>query len=166
MVETMFNKNNDRPQNYETSLKELYEKLATSAKVSCDPNRKWRFKETSFEEYHKEFGIQKRDFVIPSIMSAIYKPDTSRANRNVEKWGNLAIIDIDDAPKSFESMIAYLDAFDVSYFLSTTTSHTTESPHFRIYFPLDRPLDVWEVSTFWGSLHLMLDKMQIGRAHV
>ena len=161
-VETMYNKfGNDLPRLYLSTWPELCDKLIASANSPCDPLAKQSLSKDKItsHEFYQRFGYSKYDYPIPSVMSAIYTQNSSRKACNVEYWCNLAIVDIDNAPISFNEMVGVLNAFGVNYFVNTTTSHSEDSPHFRVYFPLDRTMDISEVPDLWGAIYLMLGKM-------
>lgn len=87
----------------------------------------------------------------PLISPAIYTPETTRSNTNVEYWGGFAIVDVDDYEGDMKDIEkAYADYQYVCY---STASSTKEHPKFRLVFPLRRTIDRDDITAFWYALN-------------
>lgn len=85
------------------------------------------------------------------ISPAVYKEGTTRANRNVEYWGNWACVDVDDYEGTIDGI---LDRFrDNNIVVYSTASSTPEKIKFRIVFDLARRVKGDEVKHFWYALN-------------
>ena len=85
------------------------------------------------------------------ISPAVYKEGTTRANRNVEYWGNWACVDVDDYEGTID---AILDRFrDNNIVIYSTASSTPEKIKFRIVFDLARRVKGEEIKSFWYALN-------------
>lgn len=91
----------------------------------------------------------KQDAVL--ISPAVYKEGTTRANRNVERWGHWACVDVDDYEGTIDEI---LDRFaGTNFVVYSTASSTHEKIKFRIVFDLDRPVEADEIKQFWYALN-------------
>lgn len=104
-------------------------------------------------EFESKFGHGKAWAQLPHNMSALFHHGTSRRNSNVFHMGNILIVDIDQTDTSFEQMHAKLKEMNVCFALHTTTSHSTNSPSYRIHFPIDEPIEIEEYPLVWGNLN-------------
>jgi len=88
----------------------------------------------------------------PLITPAIFKPDTTRANANVDCWAGWVAIDVDDYPAGeFESTIAIFRSYrHVCY---SSASSTREHPKFRIVLPLTEHVSAEKIRHFWYALN-------------
>ena len=85
------------------------------------------------------------------ISPAVYKEGTTRANRNVEYWGNWACVDVDDYEGTIDGI---LDRFaDNNIVVYSTASSTPEKIKFRIVFDLARRVKGEEIKQFWYALN-------------
>ena len=85
------------------------------------------------------------------ISPAVYKEGTTRANRNVEYWGNWACVDVDDYEGTIDGI---LDRFaDNNIVVYSTASSTPEKIKFRIVFDLARRVKGKEIKQFWYALN-------------
>lgn len=85
------------------------------------------------------------------ISPAVYKQGTTRANRNVEYWGNWACVDVDDYEGTIDAII---DRFrDNNIVIYSTASSTPEKIKFRIVFDLARRVKGDEIKSFWYALN-------------
>lgn len=87
----------------------------------------------------------------PLISPAIYKPDTTRANNNVEAWAGWAALDVDSYEGKFEDVIKLYEKY---YFVCySTASSTVEHPKFRLVFPLTGQVESDRIRHFWFALN-------------
>jgi hypothetical protein len=97
----------------------------------------------------------KRDAQLMS--PAIYKPDTTRANINVDSWAGWAAVDIDDYTVEGDLKDDLFNRFgNWEYICYSTASSTNMAPKFRVVFALTR--NVWdhEIRHFWFALNTEL----------
>lgn len=87
----------------------------------------------------------------PAWSPARYKPNTPRANDNVEAIGCL-VLDLDDKP--WEPVKALLEPYE--YVVHTTFSHTENSERLRVVLPLTREVLADEYATFWDATNQWL----------
>ena len=85
------------------------------------------------------------------ISPTIYKKGTTRANRNVEYWGNWACVDVDDYEGTIDGIINRFA--DTNLVIYSTASSTPEKIKFRIVFDLDRRVEGDEIKHFWYALN-------------
>ena len=90
----------------------------------------------------------------PLISPAIYKEGTTRANANVIEWASWAALDVDnhtfDGDLESELARLYPDTYYICY---STASSTSDSPKFRLVFPLTRAVRSEEIRHFWFALN-------------
>ena len=88
------------------------------------------------------------------ISPAVFKPGTTRANKNVTEWAGWAAIDVDDhefkGNLKDELLLRYGNYRFVCY---STASSRTDFPKFRIVFPLDDVVETERIKHFWYSLN-------------
>lgn len=91
----------------------------------------------------------------PLISPAVYKTDTTRANRNVERWGRWACVDVDEWEVRKEEIDERLTSIlgDVYYLCYSTASCKPTQQKFRIVFRLTRSVLASEVKQFWYALN-------------
>lgn len=100
----------------------------------------------------------KRDAVL--ISPAVYKPDTTRANKNVVCWSKWAAVDVDDhdfkgnLENELHSRIG-----SWTYICYSTASSRISHPKFRIVFDLDRNVESSEIRHFWFALNTELESV-------
>tara|TARA_R110002074_G_scaffold46123_2_gene119003 strand:+ start:609 stop:1538 length:930 start_codon:yes stop_codon:yes gene_type:complete len=100
----------------------------------------------------------KRDAQLMS--PAIYKPDTTRANANVDSWAGWAAVDIDDYTVKGDLKDDLFNRFgDWEYICYSTASSSSESPKFRVIFKLGRVVEEFEIRHFWYALNTELEKV-------
>jgi hypothetical protein len=85
------------------------------------------------------------------ISPAVYKEATTRANRNVEYWGNWACVDVDDYEGTIDEILARFA--DNNIVIYSTASSTPEKIKFRIVFDLARRVKGDEIKSFWYALN-------------
>ena len=91
------------------------------------------------------------------ISPAKYKPDTTRANRNVAEWGKWAAVDVDDYTGDINDII---DRFrDNSFCIYSTASSTDTQSKFRIVFDLSRRVEEVRVKHFWYALNIHVGEL-------
>jgi len=87
----------------------------------------------------------------PLISPALYKPDSTRANANVEFWAGWAALDIDDYSGDAESVIeTFKNCQAIVY---NSSSSRIEKPKFRVVLALDRYIAASEIKHFWYALN-------------
>ena len=90
----------------------------------------------------------KRDAQLMS--PAIYKPDTTRANVNVDSWAGWAAVDIDDYEVEGDLQDDLFNRFGSwEYICYSTASSTLSTPKFRVIFKLGRDIKDHEIRHFW-----------------
>ena len=97
----------------------------------------------------------KRDAQLMS--PAIYKPDTTRANVNVDSWAGWAAVDIDDYIVEGDLQDDLFNRFgNWEYICYSTASSTNMAPKFRVVFALTRNIWDHEIRHFWFALNTEL----------
>ena len=97
----------------------------------------------------------KRDAQLMS--PAIYKPDTTRANVNVDSWAGWAAVDIDDYQVKGDLKDDLFNRFgNWEYICYSTASSTNMAPKFRVVFALTRNIWDHEIRHFWFALNTEL----------
>lgn len=86
----------------------------------------------------------------PLISPAIYKPNCTRANANVEAWAGWAALDVDDYSGPIDSIAKDHGFYFVCY---STASSTLEKPKFRLVFPLSSYVAADKIRHFWYALN-------------
>lgn len=91
------------------------------------------------------------------ISPATYIPNTTRANNNVVDWGGWCAVDVDDHEfkGDLKSELDVL-AGDYYYVCYSTASSRSDSPKFRLVFPLRRRVGKENVKAFWFALQSKL----------
>ena len=119
-------------------------------------------KRMSFETW-EEFislleGLSKKQLASKNdaqlISPATYITDTTRANRNVEKWSKWAAVDVDEYRGTVEDLIKQFAGS--SYVIYSTASSTNKQPKFRIVFELDQEVEKDQIKHFWYALNTAL----------
>jgi hypothetical protein len=88
------------------------------------------------------------------ISPAIYKDNTTRANRNVLAWASWAAVDVDDHELQGDLGNELRNRFGSwSYVCYSTASSTTDHPKFRLVFQLARSVNADEIKHFWYALN-------------
>jgi len=85
------------------------------------------------------------------ISPAVYKEETTRANKNVECWANWACVDVDDYEGDIEDVLNRFANNNIVVY--STASSTPEKIKFRIVFDLDRAVGKEEIKKFWFALN-------------
>ena len=94
------------------------------------------------------------------ISPAIFKRDTTRANKNVLAWGSWAAIDIDDHDIEGDLESDLRSRFgDWDYAVYNTASSTNDLPKFRIVFRLDENVPADSIRAFWHALQSELNDL-------
>lgn len=91
------------------------------------------------------------------ISPATYIENTTRANNNVIDWGGWCAVDVDD--HEFKGDLKHeLDvlAGDWHYVCYSTASSRSDSPKFRLVFPLRRRVRKEDIKAFWFGLQSKL----------
>lgn len=85
------------------------------------------------------------------ISPAVYRDNTTRANRNVVCWGRWAALDIDNYEGEFDKIV---ESFGPYYYVCYSTASSTESfPKFRLVFPLTDSVESDKIPHFWSALN-------------
>jgi len=89
------------------------------------------------------------------ISPAIFIKGTTRANKNVECWGNWAAVDVDDFPYDYTTFREKLEELlhGWKYVCYSTASSSLDKPKFRLVFDLDREVVAAEIKRFWFALN-------------
>lgn len=88
------------------------------------------------------------------ISPTTYKPNTTRANKNVLAWAGWAAVDVDDHEFQGDLENELSDRFGSwSYVCYSTASSTSTLPKFRLVFQLTRPVNADEIKHFWYALN-------------
>jgi len=96
----------------------------------------------------------------PLISPASYVENTTRSNKNVEKWCGWCAVDIDsykfdgDLKEALNKQIG-----DWHYVCYSTASSREDFPKFRLVFPLTRDVEADEIRHFWYAINKELDGM-------
>jgi hypothetical protein len=86
----------------------------------------------------------------PLISPAIYTPNSTRANANVEAWAGWAALDVDNYNGSIDAITKDHGFYCVCY---STASSTKEKPKFRLVFPLSGQVPAAKIRHFWYALN-------------
>lgn len=88
------------------------------------------------------------------ISPAIYRPDTTRANKNVTAWAGWAAIDVDDHKFDGDLQNELYSRFGDWYYICYSTASSTKlQPKFRLVFPLKVHVEERNVRQFWFALN-------------
>lgn len=116
----------------------------------------------SFAEFEDLlYKLAKRPFASKKeaqlISPATYIEDTTRANKNVVDWGGWCAVDVDDHEFSGD-LRSELDELvgDWHYVCYSTASSRSDSPKFRLVFPLRCRVGKEDVKGFWYALQSKL----------
>lgn len=95
------------------------------------------------------------------ISPATYKKDTTRSNKNVEKWCGWAAVDVDDLDCTMENLNDLLSERVGSwrYICYSTASSTIDKPKFRLVFSLNGHIGSDRIQHFWHALNTELGSM-------
>lgn len=94
------------------------------------------------------------------ISPAVYKPDTTRANRNVTDWAGWAAIDVDDYIPEGSLEDDLRSRFNSFYFVCySTASSKIHRPKCRIVFPLLQKVKSDKIKHFWYALNTEAGEM-------
>ena len=95
------------------------------------------------------------------ISPATYKKDTTRSNKNVEKWCGWAAVDVDDLDCTMENLNDLLSERVGSwrYICYSTASSTIDKPKFRLVFSLNGHIESDRIQHFWHALNTELGAM-------
>lgn len=100
--------------------------------------------------YKAKKGEKSKRKPSPLISPAIYKPNTTRANANVEGWAGWAALDVDNYTGSIDAITKNHGFYCVCY---STASSTKEKPKFRLVFPLTAHIPADKIRHFWYALN-------------
>ena len=93
----------------------------------------------------------------PLISPAIYKPNTTRANDNVVAWAGWAAVDVDDHKFEGNLKDELRNRFGQHYYVCySTASSTSDTPKFRLVFPLTSSIEGTRIRHFWYALNTEL----------
>lgn len=92
---------------------------------------------------------KKEDAALMSM--AVFKKDTTRANKNVDYWSKWVAVDVDDYEGKMEDIDVLHHNLDMVVY--STASSTKEKPKFRIIFRLNRQVEPDEIRHFWYALN-------------
>ncbi len=88
------------------------------------------------------------------ISPATYIDETTRANKNVIKWGAWAAVDVDDHEFKGNLQDELRNRFGDYYYVCYSTASSTElHPKFRLIFPLAASVGSTEIRKFWWALN-------------
>jgi hypothetical protein len=87
----------------------------------------------------------------PLISPAVYHEGTTRANRNVIRWGGWAALDVDDYSCTFEESLQVFDGYD--FICYSSASSTKEHPRYRVVLSLEQPVESDQIRHFWNALN-------------
>ena len=91
------------------------------------------------------------------ISPATYVEDTTRANANVIDWGGWAAVDVDDHEFKGDLKSELDDLVgDWHYICYSTASSRSDSPKFRLVFPLRTRVRKENIKAFWFALQSKL----------
>ena len=121
---------------------------------------------SDFNEFEKLLydlsKIERKDKKSAQLISpATYIKDTTRANKNVEKWGGWAAVDVDDLDCTMENLRDILNdrVGSWKYICYSTASSTLDKPKFRLVFSLDQHIAADKIQHFWFALNTHLESM-------
>ena len=121
---------------------------------------------SDFNEFEKLLydlsKIERKDKKSAQLISpATYIKDTTRANKNVEKWGGWAAVDVDDLDCTMENLHDILNdrVGSWKYICYSTASSTPDKPKFRLVFSLDQHIAADKIQHFWFALNTHLESM-------
>ena len=90
----------------------------------------------------------------PLISPAVYKPGTTRSNDNVIAWSGWAAIDVDDHEFKGNLKDELYSRFGNHYYVCySTASSTSDTPKFRLVFPLTSSVEQSRIRHFWYALN-------------
>jgi len=96
----------------------------------------------------------------PLISPAIYKEGTTRKNDNVIAWAGWAAIDVDDHEFKGNLKDELFERFGSYYYVCySTASSTSDTPKFRLVFPLTAQVEASRIRHFWYALNTELDSL-------
>jgi len=100
----------------------------------------------------------KKDAVL--ISPATYQPDTTRANANVIEWSGWCCVDVDEYEFDGDLKDDLSNRFSNYRFVCySTASSTTDSPKFRMVFPLRHNVVNESIRHFWHALNVELGEL-------
>jgi hypothetical protein len=112
--------------------------------------------ERLFYDLSKRQLNNKKDALL--ISPATYKPNTTRANKNVVSWGRWAAIDVDDHKFKGDLKSELVANFGKWYFICySTASSTSDHPKFRIVFPLTKHVEVDKIRPLWSGINTLFN---------
>jgi len=90
----------------------------------------------------------------PLISPAVYFENTTRGNRNVDRWGSWCCLDVDDLCVD-DTIKNTVDEYcgQYRYVCYSTASSTKDAPKFRIVFPLKEDVINHDIPHFWYALN-------------
>lgn len=138
---------------------------ATVFKSIYDNKTHRRMDFSSFDEFEKFLydlskikRNSKRDAQL--ISPAIYKSDTTRANKNVLAWSSWAAVDVDDHEFKGNLKDELYNSFgEYRYVCYSTASSKSTLPKFRIVFPLTSNVESSRIKHFWHSLNTKIGRL-------
>jgi hypothetical protein len=116
----------------------------------------------SFEQFedllYKLSKVPRKDKKSAELMSpAIYLPDTTRANKNVVAWSGWCAVDVDDHEVKGDLKSELDDTIGTWHYVCySTASSTSDTPKFRLVFPLRTAIRGEDIRHFWYSLQTEL----------
>jgi len=104
-----------------------------------------------------EFASKKDAYL---ISPAVFKPDTTRANKNVIEWAGWAAVDVDDYEMYNTEGDIQSELFTkfgrFHYVCYSTASSDPQHPKFRLVFPLSESVEADRIKHFWYALNTEL----------
>jgi hypothetical protein len=107
---------------------------------------------------YKLSEVKRKDKKSAQLISpAVYLPETTRANKNVTEWGGWAAVDVDDhefkgnLKNELDGMVG-----NWNYVCYSTASSRSDSPKFRLVFPLRARIGKDNIKHFWFALQSKL----------
>ena len=131
-----------------TFFKSIYDNKTDKSMSFSDWNK--------FEKFLYDLSkINRKSKKDAQLMSpAIYKKETTRANKNVIAWGGWAAIDVDDHDFKGNLKDELSNRFGSYYYVCySTASSTTSYPKFRLVFPLKTTVGADSIKKFWYALN-------------
>jgi hypothetical protein len=125
-------------------------------------------KRIDFQSWDDFVGLLRKLSTTPSegkkhaelISPAIYKTDTTRANKNVLAWGSWCAIDVDDHVFEGDLENELNDKYGhLDYVVYSTASSTDLHPKFRIVFNLESEVEEPRIRHFWYALNKWSDSI-------
>ena len=97
----------------------------------------------------------------PLISPAVYKPNATRANVNVDHWAGWVALDIDDYDEDKFNLSSEKSFFDslineykeYKFVIYSTASSTLKKPKFRLVFELDDWIEHNKIADFWFAIN-------------